>query len=576
MCISCPKSFRIVKTPFQTAIFIFLAASLSAQDLIVEPPLPIAPNADEQGYFPTLAESALLRGASDSRSLGRFLEDERGTDSHRQTATDIFLYEDSNPNFYQKNASFFKPLDYSLGWLTSFDSITVEPDSLDNTSLTFDANFSPLTRQFSPELAMLKAGPIYFDLLWVGAGYLWSDYSGNRDFEKFTGSTSDVDGDGPAAYIDVGFRTLVRLSDSIYLTATGNLIYLPYENELGLRFGSGRDSALYSRFNYSETFGAWDILLYDEFRGMPGLNWFGQANANEIDRSGRYFYGFQNYGPANEFYSNNYVFFTNKLGFNATRLVLENKWRFGTSIDRTDYWSSFSFENHQTRDHAGIWLGYEGSTIPFAPRLSYDIYSFDGYESIWHRAYFDLTGRLTENVQWFSRVGAGLTTGQEKELDRFLWQIGLEHTITKNTLHWIRIGEDVFDSEINAESLTSRFVRWGIDQRIDRRLYFRAFVQYAEGETVLPSLQVRDRFGAGVSIRFQPLDFTQIVGTALYEKIDQNLPLGEGNRWLYRGEINQQLGLRLTGQLFYQYETNNVNIVGFKEHLLGLSVRRYF
>jgi len=545
-----------------------------AQDILIEPPLPVHYTMADQGYFPTTVESTLLRGASDARSIGGGqLNNEEGPDLSAQIATDIFPYEDPQPNFYQRHPGVFKPLDQSLGWLTPHNAFTFEPDSYDNTSATIDARLGVLTRQFSPELAMLKAGPLYFDLLWVGAGITWSDFAGNRDFDKIIG---DRNGDGATAFIDLGIRGLVRFTDTLYLSIVANLMYLPYENEFAIRFGSGSNAGLTTRLNYSETVAGWDLLLYSEFLGRPGLNWYGQGTMDETDRAGRYFYGFQTSDAANEFYNENFVFFTNQVGLNANRLVFDNQWRLYIALDHTDYWRTFNFEDHTQREHAGISLGYEGTVIPFAPRISYDAYSYDGYESLWHRAYLDLTGRLTENLSWISRTGYSLTTGSRDELDQFLWQIGLDHTITKNTMHWIRFGEGIFDNEVSAESLTSRFVSWGLDQRLGSRLFFRTFAQFADSETIIPTLETRERFGAGMTIRYQPLDFTQISATVLYENIDQAAQSSDRDRWLYRTELNQQLGLRLTGNLFYQYEVNSTDPGAFKEHVLGMTMRRYF
>ncbi len=555
------------------AAIVAFETGIPAQNTIVEPNLPTAP-AYNQGYFPTLSESALLRGSNNSRSLGGALNEEEGPDLRRQTASDLFPYEDAEPNFYRRNQDFFRPLDRVLGWATPNNALTYELDSFDNTSLTLDGRLGFLTRQFSPELAMIKAGPLYFDVLWLGAGMIWSDYNGAQNSFTTNGRNN---GDGTIAYVDVGVRGLLRFTDTIYLSVVGNLMYLPFENKVALRFGNGNAAALYSRFNYSETFGDWDVLLYDEFQGRPGLNYFGQASQSGIDRAGRYSFGFQSAGSSNQFYNENFVIFTNKIGFNATRLVIDNQWRFWGEIDHSDFWRTFSFSNHTQREHAGMWLGYEGSIIPFAPRLSYDIFSFDSYRSLWHRIYLDLTGRLTENINWGGRIGTAFGTGAvQRQGNPFLWQIDLDHTITQNTRHWLRFGESIFDNQLTNESLLSRFISWGIEQRLDRRLNATAFLQFADSEVAYPSMQSRQRSSAGVTLRYHPLDFTQIIATTLYEKITQATSGGDIDRWLYRLEANQQLGLRLTGNLFYQYENRAANQNGFTEHVIGLTLRRYF
>ncbi len=554
---------------------LLLAFHAGAQDIFIEPPLPVHYTMAEQGYFPTTLETPLLRGPSDARSTaGGQYNDVEGPDSRAQTASGIFPYEDPQPNFYQRHPGVFKPLDRSLGWLTPHDAFTSELDSLDNTSLTLDASVGVLTRQFSPELAMLKAGPLYFDLLWVGAGVTWSDFAGNSDFDRIVGERN---GDGTIAYIDLGIRGLVRFTDTLYLSVVGNLMYLPFENKLALRFGAGGAAGFTARLNYSETIGDWDVLAYNEFLGSPGLVFSVQNGVDGTDSAGRYFYGIQNDNSANEFFNEGFVFFVNRIGLNASRLVLDNEWRLNLVADHADFWSSYQFKDHSKRDHAGVSLGYEGSVIPFAPRFSYDVSSVDGFETLWHQVSFDLTGRITENINWVSQAGYFFITGDDdNDSNQFIWQVGLDHTITKNTRHWIRVGETIFDNSLMAESVSSRFASWGIQQRLARQLYFDAFVQVVDSETTIPSMETRARLSSGMTVTYQPLDFTQVSASVLYDSTHEGSTEQDAEHWLYRAGVTQQLGLRLTGQLFYQYEVNDAESQAFQEHVVGMTLKRYF
>lgn len=528
-----------------------------------------------QGYFPTLSEEALLRGASDSRSLGGGFAQEDGPDGARQTATDLFPYEQYTPNFYQRNQGFFKPLDRVLGVGTRFDAVTYEFDGQDNTSLTLDVTTGLLTRQFSPELAMVKAGPLYLDVLWLGTGIVWSDYNGPQAQIAQNGQKNS--GDGATGYIELGLRGLFRFTDTIYLSVVGNIMYLPWENELALQFGNSGAAGLMTRFNYSETFGAWDILIYNEFQGRPGVSWFGQAARDGLDTAGRYNFGFQNSGRTNQFYDRSFVFFTNQVGINATRLVFDNQWRFGLGYDHTDAWRTYSFKNHAKRDHLGLWLGYEGSTIPFSPRLSYDLTSYDGFQSLWHQFYLQVYGRLTENLIWTSGVGTVFTTGTTTKTDvPLLWEVRLDHVLTRNTSQWLMVGERIYDNEFNSQGLLTRFISYGVDQRLGRRLQATAFVQFSDSEQNLATNENNERLMAGLTMRYNPLDFTSLIATVLYERSDPSRPSADSDRWLYRLEATQQLGLRLTGSLFYQYEDFEITPGAFTEHALGLSIRRYF
>lgn len=493
---------------------------------------------------------------------------EEGTDLGRQTATGLFPYEDSEPDIYQRNQNFFRPLNQTLGWLTPQDAWTAQFSELDNTSLTVDGNLGILTRQFAPELATVKAGPLYFDLLWLGAGALWSDYNGNLN-------TAGNKGDGVIAYVDVGVRGVFKLSDSLYISAVADLMYLPISNRFALRFG-GTQPALLTRLNYSKTLGPWDVLLYDEFRGQPSLNWYGPANVNGYDRAGRYFYGFQTSGPTNSFQNSNYVIFTNTIGMSLSRLVFDNSWRLWLTGTHMDFWRGYGFESHQRQEHLGAALGYEGSRIPFAPRFSYDMYAYGGSDLIMHQALLSLTGRLTENLNWLGRVGESFNTGSSHSNgNRFIWNIDLRHTLTKNTTQSLGLGQTVFNNNVIGESILSKFVQYSINQRFSSRAYGNAFIQYADSETNLLTMQTSRRTSVGMAFNYQPLDFTQLSAAIIYEKFHQSIL--STDRWRYTLTATQQLGMRLTGSLFYQYEDYQGNSPSrFSEHVIGVTLRRYF
>jgi len=48
------------------------------------------------------------------------------------------------------------------------------------------------------------------------------------------------------------------------------------------------------------------------------------------------------------------------------------------------------------------------------------------------------------------------------------------------------------------------------------------------------------------------------------------------SRWVSRVALSQQLSMRLTGSLIYQYEENSNRQGGFTEHMIQLGLRRYF
>lgn len=538
-----------------------------------EPMLPVQPS-EPSGFFPTLNDMSVLRSQDYGRSLGRAqLPELDGPDLRLQTATGLFYYEDGvDPNFYQTHSRYFAPADDVLGVFTPQDALTYEFESFDNTSLTLDSRISALNRRYSPEQAHVKLGLLSFDVLWLGAGVVYSDFSGDRTFE------GDSD-DGWSGFVEIGVRGSLRLTDTIHLTAIANLMYLPFENRLALRFGNFNEPTLLARLNWTESYGAWDLLLYNEFRGLMGINLYADAQTMEEDRNGRYFFGFRENLRANEFQNNDIAMFYNRAGFKANRPVFDDQWRYALEVDHTDYWYTWDFKDHIKREHLSTWLGYEGSTIPFAPRFVYDLFSYDGFESLWHRIAAEFTGRLTENLNWRAMAGYRYTTGTVRETNGFVWDVALDHTITQNTWHSIQVGENFHDNEFYPETLTSRYARYTINHRVNKTFYMRAFGQFANNETIMDGWEERDRWSLGASLIYNPLDFTSIIGTVMYESLDQLNRASnddDADRWLYRMEIQQQLGFRLTGRLFYQYEDRQAVNNNFTEHFAGMSVRRFF
>jgi hypothetical protein len=546
-----------------------ILGQVMAQD-VTEPTLPSDPQA--AGYFPTIVEDTLLRGPNDSRSLGQFMGPGlvEGPDTIGLNATDLFRYYDNNPDFYQRNQNFFQPINKTLGIFTPHDSLTIETNHPQKAWFLMDGRSNILTREFKPELAHIKAGPLFFDVLWVGAGVIYSDYNGNLPISK-----GDND-DGWAAYVDVAVRGLLRITDSIYISAVANVVYLPFENEVALRFGNGDNPSLLFQFHLNEQLGEWEIHLYDEFLGRTGLDFLVDADSPAIDRAGRYHFGFVR-DRSNEFYDRDQAFFRNTVGFRASRPVFENEWRLGFMIDHSDFWRTFSFDDHGTRDRLGLWLQYEGSVIPFAPRFSYEYVSTDGYRSLLHQFRIELTGRLTENLNWYGMTGYAVKTGDAVERNRFVWEFALDHTLTRSTRHRLSVGEGYFYNELQPDTRNARYLRYTIDQRITSRFHINAFSQYVERETSSENaFPMRERYGAGLTLHYRPLDFTDIRGIAYVEQSDQSASDNKSTRWIYRAEVTQQLGHRLTGNLFYQYEEFDHETRPFTEHFLGVSLRRYF
>jgi len=538
-----------------------------------EPALPETLPLVADGFFPTLVESPLLRGAYNARSYGG-TGNGVGPDNRLQTATDIFPYEQAASNFYERNPGVFANMDRALGVFLPYDAWTLESERLRHTALTFDANLGILTRSFSPDLATIKAGPLYFDLLYLGAGAIWSDYNGNNGPQKTDGFISNV---------NMGVRGLLRITDTIYFSLAAQLMYLPGTNEFAFSLGNGTGSAFVANLSYGDSIGPWSVTFSDNFIGRPGINFVAHTSEPGSEQAGRYYYGIRQSSARNgNFYTQNGAFFSNKVGFSASRLVLGGQWRFWSQLYHTDFWQTFDFTNHGQREHLGLALGYEGSIIPFAPRFNYDAYTFDKFNSIRHQIGVQFTGRLTENINWTGGVGYGFATGstsKNSKSNRFFWNMQFNHTITARTLHSLAFGEGFFTNDYSNDALTARYLNYRITHSFARNLQATVFAQISDRENTVSvgSLEggnSTSRAGGGATLTYQPLDFTSINAQAVYNTSLK--PANTYDYWVWRISINQQLGMRLTGNIFYQYLENSFGQTSFSEHAIGVSLRRYF
>lgn len=536
--------------------------------------LPAGGPAPTDGYFPTLMEMPLLRGPYDARSAGgNYTVD--SLDRRAQNATDIFPYASPGSNFYQRHPEVFGPADRVLGFFTPFDTLTFENDRLRNFSASIDGSTGLLTRAYSPELAMFKAGPLSIDILWLGTGVIWSDLNGPQQFRE---------GEEPGftGFVEMGLRVAARLTDTIHFTVGANIMYLPFVDRWAFQSLTGMGPAASASLLYADVWGDWDVSFFNIFSAFPGLNVLGQLSEPGFDRAGRYAFGIGGQRRANDFYNEEGVFFTNRLGASANRLVFNNEWRLNLFAEHVDFWRTFDFDDHGVRDSAGVSLGYEGSVIPFAPLFYYRVFEPDGVgrgqEIYYQQLGASFTGRLTENINWDGNVGYLFVGGQDaiSSQDSILWNMGFTHTVTQNFTHWLRFGQGFFANDFINEYLVSRYVSYGLNYRIDRRSTLGAFVQYADSELSLLDNEEQQSWVAGATLGVQLLDFTSFNAAVIYNQIRPNNSFPETERWIYRASLSQQLGLRLTGTLFYQYEDFITEPTGFNEHLVGMSLRRYF
>lgn len=524
---------------------------------------------EPSGFFPTSADLALLG----DKDYPRVSFTQEGPDARSQLASDLFMYESGQQDFFSRNREAFAPVNRVLGIFTPHKTFTMELPNAPLAGMTFDGNFPIFTRAYQPENAHIKAGPLAFDLLWLGAGALWSDYNGPITF-------TDGAEDGWLSFIELAVRGTLRFTDTLFLSFSANLIYLPGSNEVAFQMlNNAAPTAAFELF-YQKRLGTWDLLFFDRFMGRPGIDAFAQLREEGVDRAGRYQFGFFDAGRRTEFFASDNVWFVNQVAGRASSMIGTTDWRFQGEVDHFDFWRSFDFDNHNSRDSLGLLLGYEGNSIPFAPALLYRVSTFDQFESFFHRLQLQFEGRITENVTASASGGYLWSSGLDPNLSSALWNVGVNHRFSQRGNHGFGMGQQLFEDPFSPEVLFTTYYRYFVNYQLAQRLNAAAYAQYSDGERIVsrdPRIGVGDVNFYSVSgvLTFRPWDFTSVTGSIIYQRTEPGDVMGESERWLYRLQVMQRLASRLTLQAMYQFEDFDGGI-SFNEHLVSMSLRWYF
>lgn len=513
----------------------------------------------ESGYFPTRVDTYYLGDKDYARYRG--FENHVWPDTRAQLATGVGPFGHQEPTFFDQHAYVFEPLDAGLGLFADHEALLIESGQVQHFSFALDPDLPFITRNFEPEKAHVKGGPFYLDLLSVGAGALYSDYEGPQEFKR-------GEEDGWLSFLELQMRALMQVSNNFFIAASGRMVYLPQSNRVAFRLGNGYGPNVLGRLNYQERLGAWDVLVYDDFRARSYGDLF---DSGAIERAGRYYYGFTDTLRGRDYFDDEAFFFLNTAGAKASTL-LSPDWRLNAMIDRSDIWQTHDFINHATRHHAGALLGYEGSRIPFSPYARYDVNTVDDFDSFFHTAYVGGRGRLTENLRVDARGGYLWSTSRPSDHDSWLWRVSLTHDLSQRTVHGLTFGQDFFIDDFTNQTLVSDYARYHIGHQVSRNAYAQAYAQLSEDEylhgreTNTGSTQI---YGANVNVR--PWDYTRVTGGAAYQMRD--IEDGRDNeRMLYYLRLDHQLMSRTTLWFKYQFEEAEY----FDEHLYSGGIRKYF
>ncbi|MBU6301521.1 MAG: hypothetical protein KGS60_08210 [Verrucomicrobia bacterium] len=525
-----------------------------------------------QGVFPTYGEKMLMGGGADGsksdymRSFGGGVG---GPDSAYQTSTGIFPYDSTYGGIYTQHPEVFGPINRTLGFFGPNQALSLEGGRLQNTSVSLDGTLLPLfTRTYEPDRAHVRAGPFTADLLYLGAGALYSDYNGPRTFPEGRE-------DGFMSYIDFGVRAVAQLTDQFYLALGTSLIYLPDSNKLGFLVTNRSAPGISLTMDHHATRNGWDYRIYDNFvGGFRSLQYFENFDNDAMEAAGRYTFGlggrFNDQGSGSLF-DEDAIVFSNVVGASVSGLI-NPAWRTTFRASHADLWRTFDMDDAGSRERIGALLGYEGAVLPLAPYVSYDVFSNDTFESLYHMTNAGLRGKLSENLSLSTSAGYLWTTDLPADRESLLWRAVLSHDLSERTVQSVGIGRNFFANDFSDEFAVASLLNYRISHRVSNRIYGSTFLSHTKAE---PLGNVGDQVTsdtAGVRMSFRPLDYTEVFATTAWQHSEHTPQTLEMNRSIYQVGVNQRILSRLTAGLLAQYEEADF----FDEYLYRLTIRRYF
>ncbi len=523
------------------------------------------------GFYPTGEEVELLGGESRDmyhRGIGGI--NGLGPDAGSLTASGIWHQDQPEETFYDRYDGFFDPLDTGLGFFAPRELALFEGSdepSNSNFSAFVDPGF-PLTRDFNPDLATFKMGPLYMDLVSLSGTILYSDY---------TGYGPAAETDGWLSAVQLNFRGLVQITENLYLSGSGQVYYLPDENEFGFYFGDGNGSFL--RLAYETYFRGWEVTIFDEFRAVHRLSEiFDEIEVDEIAIAGRYRFGRYDDFQDTDYFDTDSIFFINRAGVEVNK-DLTDLARISLGYVHNDYWNTLDFEEHRNWDQFYARLDYSGQDWRIAPYLEYRLTAVDSYDTLFHTVYLGATAAITENLRFAGRAGYLHTGGTVSDGDRILGDLALTHQLSESTSHSLS-GGVTHSIWYDAQNWLATYGRYTIRQQFGSRLSGTAYTQYSDAESLDDDGRTHEGWLNGVSLTAFVCEYTSLRLDVTYDQWTSGLdgrPDIDIDRWIYRASLNQRLLPYLYARLLYQYEDYNRNdSLGFDENLYMLTITHLF
>ncbi len=451
----------------------------------------------------------------------------------------------------------------------------------------------------------LKLGPLNLDRVYGGAGFMYSDYTGDFINGRPIDARAASD-DGFASVLWAQARLTAYVTDRFAISLTPSVYYLPFKNQVGWGLGN-----LFSNINANTAPGAiletgyrfpllgqFQVSFYDQFRAMhtavslfrnSPFYWTSVADQTPVDFAGRYqfggFGGFDRPGSRgsskfalrDKIFDGNSIFFMNQASVNM-------RGRHSDDLVSNVYYNRLDYFDHSMNRTVG-WNTIGGVLIQQGPVLSpyvrAEVTSSDNSGQQFHYEYalVGVNAKINPNLLAYAESGwMTSTVANHGSTESWLGRFGIRQRLGPYTSHGLDISRN--PSENFANHYLINTAQYYIAQQLGAKASARAYVQQSELNSI-SGLSAFDRdvttVGLIAEARLSPRSTLSLASS--YENVD--VPAGNLNyeMWTYRLMYNRILGQSLTGNIYYQYQETGSGASAYKafsENLLFVGVVKRF
>jgi len=468
---------------------------------------------------------------------------------------------------------------------------------------------------FEPNDADLKVGPLFFKLRVLSGSLLASDNINATETNREAGTI---------AIVQLAGTIVAQLTESLRVSGSARLIYLPFKGKVGVVAdsgiydftlgGGGRSRFPIAQIDWDGRIAGWDVFVTDTFfadfeGGALGFRstfeeeLFEGPRFDEVDQAGRYRFGgtfgirrggdrdFEtrdNDGRGEDIDLNSYG---NRLDVGASRL-LPGPVRLQVRAYREDLWYNQGDRGLPSiREGGSIYASSERPNMRFNPFALYAI-SRNDLDPEWdQRIIGGLRGPITDQLHL--QLYAGEFIDGATDQSRFIAGLRLFHLAGPFTYESLFIGREVDDYFAHSEEVDR--ISYHLHQVLGPRLFADAFASYEESRPIDDSGFSRTGLLAGLRLSAILGPRTHAIFSYVYYRSLANHPSflfsgedrfddarDEGDAEYISQTIRLSLGYRFTdsirGSLTYEFRDIDTSVPGrsYYENLVVLSLAKYF